>query len=739
MKLGTICLMLATLLIIPLMANGAVLSSFYSQDNPFNISFENNLTQYYYLRVPNYVFFRNISIGLESENSVSFLKNGLTLYYNLSTPSRAYDYLEKYNGSNVNTCRNNSNNSNCVQDQCWNFTGNCDLRINGTSLKGSFEHITINFWIRWNTIVGNQYAFRFSNNTGLFLATQRVDANLYNTIKTDEHEILKIIPNTQHELYKTNEWYMVTYVYNGTHYAFYTNATIANITNITGNIIFSSDSLEVFGSNAGERYHKGFMDEVSIWNRSLNQTEIETLFNTGKGYGRGNFSYIVENSYITSGIGSNDFNNSGLWNPKKQNASINLSKYNNILIDGCICDACIKIGDYCNLPFIYHSDTPGELKVNLLNSTYYTNLTINIYDREDGSYITDLVTVTITGYDNYSTTTGKININDFPVTPQTYNLIAESSGYGSEVTTFSLSEAGDNIVNLYLANITSENIGNLIIQVFDDFYNYITGADVRLLEYDPGLDSFKQVSQCFSDSNGECIFNVELNTKFYIATATANIKGVVYSAQSTTTGQLIKLDNTVIEIHLKTSPEFELPEDFGLNIFASNTSLIGNTSYLKATFIDTQNNTHTVCIGYYIKNALNEILLNETCVTSSSGIVNYADGVLLDRDFTYIAKIYTKVSGNIKLYKSYVYEALEGTLKSEWAFYLKPFITLLLLSLLALSLYLKNMNFFAIGAIALSFFIPFWYPGLIGGVSISFIIVICLCILYLTRKKKGYR
>lgn len=365
-------------------------------------------------------------------------------------------------------------------------------------------------------------------------------------------------------------------------------------------------------------------------------------------------------------------------------------------------------------------------------------LTINIYDTETDQLITDNVTVSVANLFTVTTTNGTVFIENVSIVSGTYDAIAESTNYFTQLKSFTYTNQEELTVSIYMTNRTSPDIGSLVVNVFDNYYNYIVGANTKLLEYKTSSNSFVEVSQCFTNSNGECIFNVELGTKLYIVTTEKTIDGVAFSAQSTSTGELIKVDNTLIELHLSTAEAFTANELIGLDIVVTNTTLINNVSYLTATFNDVNNLDHTVCIGYYIENGLNEIEQNTTCVTGSAGIVNAAGGYLLDRDYTWVVKVYVLLdSGTKQQYDSYRYDAVEGTFENEWGDYIVKIIILaLLLGILALSISMKNMVVFAIGTIALSPLAIVLKPGTIGGVTLSFIIVLDLCILYLSGKKQ---
>jgi len=376
-----------------------------------------------------------------------------------------------------------------------------------------------------------------------------------------------------------------------------------------------------------------------------------------------------------------------------------------------------------------------------INKSYSINrakITINIYDRETKERINANVSVQIPTLLNTTTNNGSVILNNVSIVAGEYGVYTQSDNYYTEKKTITYTSQNLVEVDLYLVNKTSTDIGNLIVQVYDDFYNYIIGANVKLLEFDAVTNSFIEIAQSNSDSNGESIFQVELGTKFYIATATFTTATNVLSTQSTTTGQIIALTNTVIELHFKEAEAF-IPNDlFDFSITPYNTSLIGNLSILSARFDDPANLNHKVCIGYFTQNGLNEINQSETCITGSAGYISATGGYLLDRSFSWIAKIYVIGEGGEKIiYKSYPYNALEGTLLTEFEEYLvKPILFAIILILLALSLYLKNIKIFGIGIIPFAPISLRFYPDLIGGVTMTFIILLGISILYLTNKKR---
>lgn len=458
-----------------------------------------------------------------------------------------------------------------------------------------------------------------------------------------------------------------------------------------------------------------FYEEGVFWNIS----DYESLKNVRIEVGNTNSGYEFENLGELS---------------SQVVAQVNVTAIRDVVSEGCICTDCIISSGSCQIPITFMANNSGNLIANITNIEYYTNLTVNIYDRETDALITNPVLVNVQGFGNFSTSTGTLIIENLTPTVDTWSVIASSSGYNTEVKAVELTDWASTTTSIYLANSTSTALGNLIVQVYDEFYNLITGANTKLLEFDAATNSFIQVSQCYTDTNGECIFDVELGTKFYIVQTSAVINGQLLEAQSTQNGQVIKLDNTIIELHLRTSERFTAPDYYSLQIAAYNTTLVGNTSYLTAIFNDGRNLNHSVCVGYFVRIRQTDNQVTETCINGSAGIVNKVGGYLLDRDYEYVAKIYTRDVG-MSVYYQYVYSKIEGTLRTEWGFYLKPIILFMLLAILGVSLYLKNILIFSVGSSLISLLSVSIYPGLLGAVTVTIVIIINVCIFYMAKRK----
>lgn len=77
------------------------------------------------------------------------------------------------------------------------------------------------------------------------------------------------------------KWHHCVYTYNGSNHKFYMNG--AEISNSTAKTQKEIPTLLMFGNYpSGDQYFDGDMDDIRIYNRELNQDEINYLLNEGK-------------------------------------------------------------------------------------------------------------------------------------------------------------------------------------------------------------------------------------------------------------------------------------------------------------------------------------------------------------------------------------------------------------------------------------------------------------------------
>lgn len=120
---------------------------------------------------------------------------------------------------------------------------------------------------------------------------------------------------------KNDTWYMITYVFNGTEQLYVNgvkNASSSYYRNLTGaGLYWGSESA------GGTRNYEGYMDEIGIWNRSIDSSEIVSLYNSGAGN-----TYPFSESGVTITLDSPISGSVLTTNGEYFNASYSVAVYN---------------------------------------------------------------------------------------------------------------------------------------------------------------------------------------------------------------------------------------------------------------------------------------------------------------------------------------------------------------------------------------------------------------------------
>jgi hypothetical protein len=198
------------------------------------------------------------------------LTNGLVSYWKFDE------------GTGVIASDSHSNNDWNMSATLWTASGKINASLEGTSTTGrrgrrsKINNVqTLNFWIR-PTSVNNGYLFSVDNGEK---GAMFFNSNSHFIIKTNNVATFK----TTNIEFSVNTWYMVTIVIDGVNSKIYKNGQVVDVT-ITGtpDVMWGSSS----GANIGIMNYivndnipyEGKLDELGMWSRALNSTEIEHLF-----------------------------------------------------------------------------------------------------------------------------------------------------------------------------------------------------------------------------------------------------------------------------------------------------------------------------------------------------------------------------------------------------------------------------------------------------------------------------
>jgi len=373
-----------------------------------NLTFTGNENLTRWLRVP-----QNTTSVLNGFLDLSgyLTSSGLVAYYNFNegTGTNVDNKVGHiYNGTTINSPEwiggklGGALNFSNISQQYINFTATNDFSVSGN------KNFSVSFWIYPNSssgefvIVGKQNNWYVEQN-GLKLYAYFLDNNdgAYHNSYSTTNNVLN-----------TGVWQQVAFSYNGTgdfcgsSGFFAINGSVvpttinqghppcANTTNNGGNFrIGKHPVLDVRNFNGG-------IDELGFFSSPLTAYDISLIWNGGAG----SYPYTLgSNTFLKVGDGENYVLNisvSGSGGIPTTIRTSNLASYiNNYL------SSCSYVGGYCYVPFIFHSDTAGDLQ--------YSNLLVSstggILNCSETSAIVQVVqdgynTLTIFGEDSFGLT-----------------------------------------------------------------------------------------------------------------------------------------------------------------------------------------------------------------------------------------------------------------------------------------------------------------------------------------------
>ncbi|MBS3074033.1 hypothetical protein J4447_01110, partial [Candidatus Pacearchaeota archaeon] len=180
--------------------------------------------------------------------------------------------------------------------------------------------VTLSYWMRENVqpdsldmLVSRKY-----DGTGIpYLSDLRGTSNSQITFGTFPGADIFVTSNT---VTVPNKWYHVVGTFNGSAYLIYINGVLDN-TLIDSTALYGGTSLRLTIGNLDlngvpSRFFNGSIDEVAIWNRSLNSTEILNLYNKQ----RNRFQFSVRNCSTSDCSGA-----SGTWKGPYYNTNATLT------------------------------------------------------------------------------------------------------------------------------------------------------------------------------------------------------------------------------------------------------------------------------------------------------------------------------------------------------------------------------------------------------------------------------
>ena len=176
----------------------------------------------------------------------------------------------------------------------YSFDGNDWIDVNSSSSLNFDSTITISVWINsdqsnFNSgLIGkwNDFNGLVQNGQEQFGITIN-DANsnsIYSLLKTDLSQVTYV--QNQNCSYSDSIWHNVIYIWDDNSLNLYFDGLLIGSTNISGRMLNFLQNLEIgrYGGGqataGGNVHYKGVIDDIGIWNRALDSTEIAALYNS---------------------------------------------------------------------------------------------------------------------------------------------------------------------------------------------------------------------------------------------------------------------------------------------------------------------------------------------------------------------------------------------------------------------------------------------------------------------------
>jgi hypothetical protein len=216
--------------------------------------------------------------------SSSSLENGLVSWWkldgNIIDSSKAYSATN--NGVTFQT-------TGCVSEGCGIFDGVGDyIQISSSSDFNTGSDLTLSAWIYWKGTGGEQNVITKEGSYEIRVASGEVN------YATNPWEW-----RGDNAMVNPNIWAHVVVTHDGNGLQrIYINGVSKYSTSSGGDIVSNTNPITIGRRLSGTAYFNGLIDDVRIWNRALNISEIQSLFNS--------YDYIPEAPSCTNDCSANE-------------------------------------------------------------------------------------------------------------------------------------------------------------------------------------------------------------------------------------------------------------------------------------------------------------------------------------------------------------------------------------------------------------------------------------------------
>lgn len=334
--------------------------------------------------------------------------------------------------------------------------------------------------------------------------------------------------------YANGEWHhVVGTIVSGEVGNLYVNGQFINSTAGTIDLSsFSTDDLEVGYSSRNDDYYSGFIDEIAIYDRELNETEVLELYNSGSG-----LQYPFTENFII-----NAFNSDATIELLNFSAIINNTLYQTT--NGTIITPINR-----SLGNLFNITVSSDNYVTRLYENYNTSSSLNaflfldnevnfnFFDQSTGQIINNVTGDLISENfgNSYNTTNGSILISS--IQPGNYTFFYEADGYETNTYIFNipLQSSEDTNVSLYMLNTTETNSVLFTVLERGSSGNAIESATVSMDRFVGGNRELVAVKN--TDITGRAEFFYEADVAYFFTvsasgydTKTFSLSPIIFSS-----------------------------------------------------------------------------------------------------------------------------------------------------------------------------------------------------------------
>jgi len=363
----------------------------------------------------------------------------------------------------------------------------------------------------------------------------------------------------------------------------------------------------------------GFIDELGVWARELNKTEIQNLTNGGSGVGYyqsgGDSVYNASNFEVNWRLAQIDY----FKNNVSSNISFTCGEYTttflmNTTTNGSFIMNCSDGETDVNMTYVLYLGNGSEFYSLNASNSFVGNINITFKDSASKAlinftnvsidFISDLVGR------NYFNDTGYVYVPFLEFGNYTFRY-SGATDYPEKFGYFDFYESGN--LTLYLTNASIAN--NVTVNIIDENGDDLQNAVVKALRYDIISNAYLLDESGITGADGNVYFNLALASEFY--------KFIVEYPGGTTiyesTGSYIYETSIQIQVVTTTGNFGDYYKNFDnvdYYLYFYNATNVFSFSYNDPDGLVTEG-----CLDVYTQNYYGLTLYNSSCIDTSSGVV----------------------------------------------------------------------------------------------------------------------